>query len=135
MSRTMHVIMNHTLNEDQRIDAEKSLGVSEIKYPPQEVLTVWKEIPSTYNMWELREHLQPVFDWLKSTLKNNDVVLIAGEHVATFMVVSTIRNTFVLHNIKCLAATTDRQVVEEVQENGAVKKTTVFKHVRYRSYY
>jgi hypothetical protein len=86
-------------------------------------------------MWELREYIQPVFDWLRSVIKPNDILLIQGEATATFQVVTAIRQAFVMENIRCVSATTERVVEEQHQPDGSIQKKSVFRHVRYRAYF
>jgi hypothetical protein len=135
MSRKMLVLLNHSLSEDQVYDAKVSLGVDEISYAPKDILECWGNISPTMSMWELREYIQPVFDWLRSVIKPNDILLIQGEATATFQVVTAIRQAFVMENIRCVSATTERVVEEQHQPDGSIQKKSVFRHVRYRAYF
>jgi hypothetical protein len=127
--------MNHALNEEQLFDAKASLDVGEFVYAPKEILEVWSAISPEHSLWELKEDLLPVFNWLKSNLKPNSLVLVMGEAVATYLVVDAIRLQFTLDNVRCVASTSKRVVEETTQSDGTVKKISTFKHVRYRAYF
>jgi hypothetical protein len=134
-SRTMFVLMNHRLSEDQITDARESLGVNNIVYAPDDVLKIWGGVPPEMNLWELKSFLRPVFDWLKTSLVPDCLVLVMGESVCTYLVVDAIHMGFYLDNIRCVSTTTTREVTEQTQEDGSVKKISTFRHVRFRAYY
>jgi hypothetical protein len=134
-SRTLFVLMNHALNEQQMDDAKASLGISNFEYAPENVLNAWGYIPPHLSMWELKDFLKPVFSWLKDSLKPNDILLVQGESIATYVVVDAVRAAFPLDNIRCVAATSERVTEEVTLADGSIKKTAVFKHIRYRAYY
>jgi hypothetical protein len=132
----MLVLMNHVLNEQQMEDAKVSLNVSEVIYAPEQVAKVWSNIPASHSMWELRECLRPVFEWVESVVQPNDLVLVMGEAVATFLVVTDLREAYYpMKNVRCIATTTERVTEEVAQSDGSIQKKSVFRHVRYRAYY
>jgi hypothetical protein len=133
--KALFVLMNHRLSVEQEADAKQSLGVEEVIYPPESVLEVWGNVPASASMWDLKEYLGPVCKWLKSVCEANDIVLVQGESVASYLIVTGLREAYPLDNIRCVAATSCRDVIEEKQEDGSVIKKSVFRHVRYRAYY
>ena len=124
----MFVLMNHQLTSDQMADARESLGVNEFVYAPEEVLNIWADIPPQFNEAEVNKYLKPVRDWLNSVEKC-DIALVQGEITAVVQIVRWLERE---KSIKCIAATTRRDTIENVLPDGSTKKTAVFKHVRFR---
>lgn len=61
---------------------------------------------------------------------NNIIVLVQGEMTFTYAIV----NAFKKEGATCLAATSERKVVETTQPDGNTKKTLVFQFVKFREY-
>jgi hypothetical protein len=106
-----------------------------VVYPPEQILALWKNVPADASLWDLKEYLQPIKDWLRTTLRGNDLLLVQGESVSSYIIVDNVRLGFPLDNVKCIAATSCRDVVEEKQEDGSVVKKSIFRHKRFRAYY
>jgi hypothetical protein len=126
--------MNHSLTEEQRIDAAQSLGIDEVVQAPKEILDLWGNIPPELSAVELRERLRPIFDWVMS-IGSNNVILIQGEAVSTYMVAKFVHERYSLYGTFCVAATSRRETIEEKLNDGSIKKTAIFKHVRFRPYF
>lgn len=60
----------------------------------------------------------------------NIIVLVQGEMNFTYAVV----NLFKKEGVTCLAATSERKVIETTQPDGNTKKTSVFQFVKFREY-
>lgn len=58
------------------------------------------------------------------------IVLVQGEMTLTYKLV----NEFKRRGITCLAATSEREVIEKVQPDGSTKKQAIFKFVAFREY-
>jgi hypothetical protein len=135
MAKTMFILMNHKLSPEQERDARDNLGVTEFVYPPKEVLDLWANVPPEANMWDIQVDLVPIYTWFRMVLEANDVILVQGESVSTYKFVDTIRTMFTMLNVRCVAATSRRESVEEQLSDGTVQKKSIFKHVRFRAYY
>lgn len=61
---------------------------------------------------------------------STDVVHIMGELNLIYNVVCRLK----LMGLKCVASTTERQVVEKVSENGEINKVATFKFCKFRKY-
>lgn len=57
-------------------------------------------------------------------------VLISGEMVYTYRMVDALKRL----GYRCIAATTERKVVETQNDDGSTTKTSVFEFVKYREY-
>lgn len=121
----MILLFSHTLNEEQIIDAKSKYGVGEFVYLPKNLQQLW----SNFNP----ELEQLTLDDFKSFLSQNanqgDVVLIQGDFGATFAMV----NFALERGLVPVYATTQREVVEVVEDGQMVKKS-IFKHRRFRRY-
>jgi hypothetical protein len=135
MAKTMFILMNHKLSPEQERDARENLGVTEFVYPPKEVLDRWANVPPEANMWDIQVDLVPIYTWFRMVLEANDVILVQGESVSMYKFVDTIKTMFTMLNVRCVAATSRRESVEEQLPDGTVQKKSVFKHVRFRAYY
>lgn len=121
----MILLFSHTLSEEQIIDAKSKYGVGEFVYLPKNLQQLW----SNFNP----ELEQLTLDDFKSFLSQNanqgDVVLIQGDFGATFAMV----NFALERGLVPVYATTQREVVEVVEDGQTVKKS-IFKHRRFRRY-
>ena len=121
------LLFSHTLTATQKEDAKNSFGVEEFISLPKELQALWSYVPS--DLVELNDYLEPLKSYLKSELKEGDVVLVQGDFGATYSMVTFIRNL----GFKAIYATTKRNVIEREVE-GKVIKTSVFEHIRFREY-
>jgi hypothetical protein len=122
------ILFNHHLTTEQRQMARDELGAEAIQLPPLKVSRVWANIPP--DAPSLQALLQPVCQWLDAAARPGDFVLVQGDFGACFLVAA-----------HCLArgmvpvyATTYRQAFEQPQDDGAIRLTHNFKHVRFRRY-
>jgi len=121
-------ITNHAITDEQRADAEKSLGIDEVVETPPDITHLWGSVPP--ELESVLEFVQPVMDWLDSqAMQYNDVVWVQGEWGAVLAVVDWCRENFV----RCVYATTRREAKEVHTENG-VQMVHLFKHVRFRDF-
>lgn len=124
----LFTLFNHTLTTAQKADAEKVLGVSQIKETPREVFDLWSRI-SPYRK-ELYSYLEPVRKWLEISTRPGDYLLLQGDFGAVFLLVEFANRI----KIMPVYSTTERVVVEKPLAGGTVKLEHQFKHVIYRHY-
>ncbi|HAX98988.1 MAG TPA: hypothetical protein DCY12_08930 [Candidatus Atribacteria bacterium] len=125
---TLFLIFNHRLTVSQEENARMSLEVKNIINLSDELQELWSSIPP--DLPAIRDYLKPIEMWLSSKAKAGDYVLIQGDFGACYLMV-----TFALeHNLIPVYSTTQREVVEEEQPNGAVKVIHHFQHELFRRY-
>jgi len=127
MSKRMFLLFSHSLTELQKKDAKESLGVGEFIELPLELQKVWSNIPP--ELANLNNYLEPIFNYLKEHMKENDYALVQGDFGATCKVAKLTKEL----NAKAIYATTNRKVVEKKDGNRVYKKS-IFEHVRFREY-
>ena len=125
---TFFLIFNHQFTAVQEMDACASLGVRNIVNLPAELQELWRNIPP--DLPEIKNYLDPIQKWLSSQANEGDHVLIQGDFGACFLMV----NFAFEHNLIPVYSTTQREVVEEEQPNGAVRLTHHFQHQIFRKY-
>lgn len=125
---TLYILLNHTLTEEQRINARKQLKVHSFVEPPEEISKIWSSVEPE---GELNlERLNKVVDWLSQNTRSGDFVLVQGEYGATYYVV----NYCFQQELVPVYATSKRVYEEKVLEDGSVERRHLFKHVNFRIY-
>ena len=124
----MLLLFSHTLTEDQKEDARRSLNVGEFVTLSRDLQTLWIAVPPSEP--SLHDYLAPLRRWLKETAGSGDYALIQGDPGASYLMVNF---TFSAGLIP-VYATTERMVVEKRMPDNAVKSERVFKHKRFRRY-
>lgn len=123
----LHVLLNHTPTEDQRLDALSALRVSELVSAPADVQAIWGDVdPDAPDVGALVSSLG---ERLSSTLADGDIVWVQGEAGLTQGLVAELS----LRGHRCVYATTRRVVRQEETPDG-VRTERVFRHVRFRDY-
>lgn len=125
--KKMFLLFSHTLTSEQKEDAKGSLGVEEFVMLPSDLQELWSNVPATLD--DLSDYLEPLKNYFQNNLQKHDVVLIQGDFGATYVMVNEVKSL----GAKAVHATTKRNVLEKSIENKIVK-TSVFEHVRFRSY-
>ena len=119
-------LMNHEATKEQKKDLMETWGVTEIITPSVESKAKWGSVsPDAENLEE--ELLSVIYEILDH---EPDYLVIQGEATAVFGVVAEIQE----YGGICLAATTRRESKETTLPDGSIKKTNVFRHVRFREY-
>lgn len=121
-------LTNHTMTREQLDDAAVSLGVMEEVLPPEEIRTLWGNVPPELD--SVKDYIFPVLYWLSSHLEPTDIVWVQGEWGSTLAVVEWCR----ARGVKCVYATTNR-VAQEIHTDKGVQMMHTFKHVRFRDYF
>jgi hypothetical protein len=125
---TLFLLFSHTLTEEQRADARRTLGVRRFVRLPADLQARWSAVPPDAD--RIDAHLQPVLDWLAAQARPGDYVLAQGDFGAIFLAV-----TFALgRGLRPIYATTARQVRETRRPDGQVEVQRVFRHARFRPY-
>ncbi len=127
--KNLFLLFSHRLTEVQKQDAYRSLGISEIKYLPDNLQNIWSNIPPTSEL-VVKEHLKPIFEYLANTAENQDIVLIQGDFGATYETVTFCKNIGLIP----VYATTERKSIEQQNEDGTVTTQRIFQHIHFRKY-
>ena len=122
------LLFNHTLTQEQKDDARKSLGVKGFVPMPDEVRKIWGQLPA--DLKEINSYLIPVQQWLSGTAKDGDYVLIQGDFGATCLMVAYAKSM----QLVPVYATTTREAVEQQLPDGSVKMEHVFRHGIFREF-
>jgi len=125
--KKMLLLFSHNLSDIQKEDAQKNLGVEVFVSLPHTLQHLWSNIPASLE--ELKDYLAPLREFLSHNLTKNDIVLIQGDFGATYTIASFVKALGAM----AVYATTKRNVIEKALD-GKVVKTSVFEHVRFRSY-
>ena len=123
----MYLLFSHKLTKEQEIDAIQNLKVKEFVYLPQDLQKIWSNIPADIS--DISKFLEPIKEFLKQNVKEKDFVLIQGDFGATCKMANFVKTL----NATPVYATTIRDAKEELI-NGNIVKTSVFKHVMFRSF-
>jgi len=125
--KRMFLLFSHKLTASQEADAKDSLEVGEFVYLDQELQKVWSNVPP--NLSDLKEYLEPIVEFLKSSLRSGDVVLVQGDFGATCYMARVVKE---LGGV-AVYATTKRDVVE-IKVGDKIEKKSIFEHVMFRKY-
>lgn len=125
--KKMFLLFSHTLSEEQKNDAIKSLHVKEFVYLDRELQALWSNIPT--DTLSLHNTLIPIKNYLSSNVKKDDIALIQGDFGAVYCMVKFLKG---LH-VKCVYATTKR-VVKVENIDGKIVKKSIFEHRIFREY-
>ena len=125
---TLFLIFNHQLTNLQAEDARAALGVDAVINLPTELQELWSTVPP--ELTEIKDYLRPIEAWLSEKARAGDFVLIQGDFGACYLIV----NYAFEHNLVPVYSTTQREVIEEEQPNGAVRVIHQFQHEIFRRY-
>ena len=122
--KTLFMLMNHALTQEQEEDARKNLDVGKFVNIAD---ARWSDIdPSEKSVIKIVEIYK---DRLRSQAKAGDVLLVQGDFGATYNMIRFAKNMGLI----AVYATTNRIASEQV-ENGKVVIKREFKHARFREY-
>ena len=123
-SKTMFILMSHTITEHQAADARDTLQVDDFVVVPSEV---WSQIPAEY------ENVDDCLIDIKTYLRNNackeDYLLVQGDYGATFNMVQFAKEIGLIP----VYATSMRKSYE-VADGEKITTVREFRHIRYRKY-
>lgn len=124
----LFLLFNHSITPTQESDARSSLGVSEIVAPPDEIKTLWCQIPP--DLSEISDYLRPVRQWLRASAYPDDYVLIQGDFGACCLMVDFSFKA----GLVPVYSTTRREVSEILDADGSIRLTHRFDHRIFRKY-
>ncbi len=124
----LFLLFNHSITPAQESDARASLGVSEIVPPPDEIKTLWHQIPP--DLPEISDYLRPVRQWLKTTACRGDYVLIQGDFGACCLMADFAFKEGLLP----VYSTTRREMSETIDADGSIRLSHRFDHRIFRRY-
>ncbi|MDA8308853.1 MAG: CRISPR-associated protein Csx20 [Deltaproteobacteria bacterium] len=128
MPHNLFLIFNHRFTREQEADAAATLGVKRIIEPPADLQDLWGDIPP--DLPAIEDYLGPLRQWLVSLAAPGDYVLIQGDFGACFLMASFAFT----HGLTPVYSTTRREAVEQVEPDGAVRLTHLFRHRTFRRY-
>jgi len=122
-------LMNHPLSDEQKSDLRK-MGIEEIIEAEDEIRELWTNVQPEYDTYLVETFLQPVEQWL-SIKANKDTWLICTGDFTAFKLMTD----FWFEDLDTkglLLPTTKIESKEVLQDDGEIRKITVFKHVKFR---
>jgi len=124
----LYLLFNHRLSEPQAVQAREQLGVENVVVPPPDISRLWGRVPPEPE--SIAAFLRPVFSWLDDTVSEGDFVLVQGDFGACYLALEHLRGS----GVTPVYATTRRQAIEQPLDDGGVRLTHTFRHVRFRVY-
>jgi hypothetical protein len=124
----LFLLFNHTITPVQEQQARLELGVERITEPPEDIRRTWAAIPPQEE--NIAPILAPVIAWLDDHAAPGDYVLIQGDFGACFLLAIHAMNRGYIP----VYSTTERHAVEKKLDDGGVRLTHTFRHVRFRKY-
>ncbi len=125
--KKLFLLFSHTLTKAQESDAKASLGIEEFVALPNDLQTLWSNIPP--QLTDLNDYLAPLKGYIRNESKEGDVVLIQGDFGGCYEMVNYVKSL----GLTAVHSTTKRDVVEKIV-NGKVEKFSRFEHVIFRLY-
>jgi len=122
------VIMSHPLSVEQEGELHTRFAPEEILFLPESLKSTWTSIPSL-GPWN-PEWIEDILTWLKGEMVPGDIAIVQGEYGATFFLVNWLKE----RGIDSYYATTERQAIETIREDGSVEMKKIFRHVNFRQY-
>jgi hypothetical protein len=124
--KKMFVAFSHQLTDAQERDAAVSLNVRTFVYPSADIQKLISNVPANMQPREVRA---AAWDIVNEAMESNcDYIFIAGQVELVHYALERISKGGYIQAVNSL---TERQSVE-VECNGVVTKTSVFKHVQWR---
>ena len=123
----MFLLFSHKLTQFQKDDAMVSWGVSKFIELPEELQTLWSNIPAEFET--LNNYLEPLKKYLNKSVSKDDVILIQGDFGGTYEMVNFCKE----NDFLAVHSTTKREVHEIMKENKIIK-TSIFEHMIFRRY-
>ena len=121
-------IMNHPLSDKQREYAKSKLKVDDFLFLSKDVKKYLENISPTEDL--SLEKLNLITEYISSSLKKGDFVLIQTEFGVTFYLVDfCIKSGFTP-----IYATSSRVYEERINKDGTVARKHIFKFVKFRKY-
>ena len=110
----MILLFSHELTKAQIDDAQLNLNVCNFIYLPQELQTIWSNIPPEINC--LNDYLPKINKFLKENSEQDDYVLIQGDFGATYLMINYSKSLGLIP-----IYSTNKRKVKEILERKGVK--------------
>lgn len=121
------LLFSHKLTKKQIEDAKENLKCDQIIYLPKELQEIWSNVnPEKIE----NDKLKKIKEFLIKNAVKGDYVLIQGEWGFSYNMINFAKEKEYVP----VYSTTKRNAVETIDENGDLKKTMIFKHVKYKLY-
>ena len=128
--KNLFLLFSHSLTEEQKQDAQKSLGVTDFVKLPEDLQAIFSDVPP--ELETLNEYLKPILEWIAEEANNlEDYILIQGDFGVTYYLVDYCKSANLATPVY---ATTKRQSIDEEQADGSIVTKRTFKHVMFREY-
>ncbi|BDD02058.1 hypothetical protein PEPS_43380 (plasmid) [Persicobacter psychrovividus] len=125
----MFLLFSHQLTDEQIQDARQNWGVSEFVSLPSDLQQKWSNVPA--ELESLQAYAQPFIQWLSDhQLGSSDVVLNQGDFGLSYL----LANHIIFNQATAVYSTTVRKAVKELNMDGEVITTKIFKHQIFREY-
>jgi len=122
------IILNHSLTRLQEEELRSKFGVERIVEMPQDLKRVWSDFSAWTNLTDSR--VSDIVEWLDDQARTADLVVVQGEWGATFYVVD-----FCFYkDLIPLYASSERLYEQENLSGQRVRRTHIFKHVKFKKY-
>ena len=128
MPSNLLLMFNHQLTAVQKADAITTLEVADFITLPEDLQRLWSDVPPALEV--LHDYLQPFEQWLMSSAKRGDYVLIQGDFGACYLMV----NFALGGDLLPIYSTTRREALEEHHPDGSVTMMHHFRHGIFRKY-
>lgn len=126
--KKMILLFSHTLSESQKKQAKELYGVESFLSLPKKLQSIWSNISP--ELESVEEVMFPLKEFISSNANRDDVALIQGDFGGVYIMVNFCKE----QKIKTLYATTKREAIEYINEQGEKMKKSKFEHVRFREY-
>jgi hypothetical protein len=123
----MAVLLNHTMNNEQILQAQTELGVDSFVLPRENVTKKWSDADPCADLAHLG--IEIITEWLSSETSRGDYILVQGDYGLTFAVVDWCLRKGLIP----VHATTQQCVMESMERDTKVVKRE-FRHVKFRKY-
>jgi len=126
--RQVFLLFSHQLTPSQIEELKNKFKVDKIVYLPKELQHIWSNIPP--ELPSIKGHLQEMLMWLRQNSNPEDLVLVQGDFGAVYILVNFCKKFGLIP----IYATTERQVSEEILDDGTIQVNRKFSHVRFREF-
>ncbi len=124
--KKVFIIMSHDLTRGQ-VAKLKDMGGKEILLLPPALKELWGNIDAEGELDT--QALLPVIHWIEGKARERDLVLIQGEHGATYYLVD-----YCFQRKLCPIYSSSKRVVQEIRDGEAVYTQRLFEHINFREY-
>ena len=126
--RKAFIILNHLLTKTQESELRSEFEVERIIEMPEVFKEIWGGISAQNDLFN--SGVRDIIEWLKIDSQPSDVVVVQGEWGASFLIV----DFCFCNKLIPLYASSERLYEQKDLKDGRVKRTHIFKHVRFKRY-